>query len=150
MPKWVKLYFTQFIACHFLWHRANKLKFDTYMIITESGLWCMAAVFLLFVFIKCSPWHNHINGWRTHHANNYYVATTKLHFLLCWNPKHSLFFQGNIRIVTDSQEGSTDAVSIIKSVLSWSVAEKCLWQFLCFSESFHLWTQWKYQWVKKL
>lgn len=66
---------TQFIACHFLWHRANKLKFDTYMIITESGLWCMAAVFLLFVFIKCSPWHNHINSWRTHHANNDYVAT---------------------------------------------------------------------------
>lgn len=36
------------------------------------------------------------------------------HFRFCWNPKHSLFFQGNIRIVTDSQEGSTDAVSIIK------------------------------------
>lgn len=84
---------TQFIACHFLWHRANKLKFDTYMIITESGLWCMAAVFLLFVFIKCSPWHNHINSWRTHHANNDYVATAKLHFLLCWNPKHSLSFR---------------------------------------------------------
>lgn len=64
--------FYKFISSHFLWHRANKLKFDTCMIITESGLWCMAAIFQLFVFIKCSPWHNHINSWRTHHANSDY------------------------------------------------------------------------------